>query len=355
MRRARRTSAILAATALVVLSAGPAKAEGSTYVALGDSYSSGTGTGRYLDDGTSCQRSVHAYPALLAAAKGYSLTFRACSGATTADVTNLQLPAVGHDTARVSLTVGGNDAGFARVLTECAKPAWASDCHAAIDRAVGIIDNQLPTRLTSLYGAVRTRAPRATIVVAGYPRIFNGEDCNAFTWFSPTEQSRLNATADRLNARIATAASAAGVRYANPTTPFLGHAVCADAEWINGLSSPVSESYHPNRRGHSSGYAPLVGGQLTGSTVTIGPATVRLAAASADELAARQRPYAALDRTIEPKSFRLPDLTSPQMRAAAARAGVDLTSRASVDAADRAYEARHAGTGPDRVGIDDLR
>ena len=29
---------------------------------------------------------------------------------------------------------------------------------------------------------------------------------------------------------------------------------------------------------------------------------------------------------------------SPQLRAAAARAGVDLTSRASIDAADRRYE-----------------
>ncbi len=340
MRPTLRTLATVAASAVAVLSAGPAQAEGNAYVALGDSYSSGTGTRSYLNDGTSCQRSAYAYPSLLAASKGYTLNLRACSGATTTDVTNLQLSALGSGTAYVSLTVGGNDAGFAGVLTECAKPAWASDCNAAIDRAVSIIDNQLPTRLTSLYGALRSRAPRATIVVAGYPRIFNGEDCNAFTWFSPTEQSRLNATADRLNARIATAASNAGVFYSNPTTAFLGHAVCADLEWINGLSSPTSESYHPNRRGHSSGYTPVVGAQLTGSPVTVGAATVRLAAASADQLAARQRPYATLDRTIEPKRFRLPNLTSSEMEAAAARAGVDLTSRASIDAADRTYEAR---------------
>ena len=40
-------------------------------------------------------------------------------------------------------------------------------------------------------------------------------------------------------------------------SPFVGHAVCDTTEWLNGLSSPTSESYHPNRTGHASGYLPL--------------------------------------------------------------------------------------------------
>ena len=63
-------------------------APGDSYVALGDSYSSGTGTRDYLADGTSCQRSARAYPSLIASARGLDLNFRACSGATTADVTS---------------------------------------------------------------------------------------------------------------------------------------------------------------------------------------------------------------------------------------------------------------------------
>lgn len=99
------------------------------------------------------------------------------------------------------------------------------------------------------------------------------------------------------------------------------------------------ESYHPNRPGHASGYAPVVGSKLTGATVTAAvtnsTTTLRLAEASADELTAQQRPNRAKDRTITRKEFRAPDLTSPKVKAAAARAGVDLTSRASIDAADR--------------------
>ena len=52
-RRALATAAFAAVTALVI-SAAPAGAAAPSYVALGDSYSSGTGTRSYLSDGTSC-------------------------------------------------------------------------------------------------------------------------------------------------------------------------------------------------------------------------------------------------------------------------------------------------------------
>ena len=343
MRRFVRT-AVAAAVGLVLLAlaTSPADSASSPYVALGDSYSSGTGTRTYLSDGTSCQRSVYAYPSLVASSRGYALNFRACSGATVSDVTNLQLSAVGTGTAYASITVGGNDAGFAGVLTECAKPAWASNCNAAIDRAQSIINNQLPTRFSTLYAAIRSRAPQARVVAAGYPRIFNGEDCNAFTWFSPAEETRLNGTADLLNAKIQTAARGAGLSYSSPTSAFSGHAVCDDVEWINGLSNPTVESYHPNRLGHASGYAQLIGSTLAGSAAPVDALTSQQAADVSRRLTTQQRRYAPQDRTIRPKQFRVPNLQSPEIKKAAARAGVDLTSRVSIDIADRAYAADQA-------------
>ena len=254
-RRALVTAAFAAVTALVI-SAAPAGAAAPSYVALGDSYSSGTGTRTYLADGTSCLRSVYAYPSLIASAKGYALNFRACSGAKISDVTNSQLSALTASTSYVTLSVGGNDAGFADVLTTCAQPSWLSNCNGAVDRAQAYIRNTLPAALTSLYASIRARAPQAKVTVVGYPRIFNGEDCNLLTWFSPTEESRLNATADLLNSTTAARASAAGYSFANPTSRFVGHAVCDSPEWINGLSNPIVESYHPNRTGQSSGYTP---------------------------------------------------------------------------------------------------
>jgi hypothetical protein len=191
------------------------------------------------------------------------------------NVAQLQLDALNAGTAYVSISAGGNDAGFSSVLTECSKPAWLSNCNGAIDQAQGVINNTLPARLTSLYSSIRARATQAKVVAVGYPRLFNGTDCNAGTWFSATEMSRLNATADLLNTKISTAASSAGFTFSNPTAAFVGHAICASTEWINGLSYPISESYHPNRLGHSAGYTPLVGPQLTGSQVTLSPMTLQ--------------------------------------------------------------------------------
>ncbi|GAB3555802.1 hypothetical protein GCM10027404_33220 [Arthrobacter tumbae] len=289
---------------------------------------------------------MYAYPSLLAASKGYSLNFRACSGATTSDVTATQLGALGSTTSYVTISVGGNDAGFVDVLTECAKPAWMSNCTTAIDRSVNIINNQLPSRLSSLYASIRTRAPQAKVVVAGYPRIFNGEDCNAATWFSPTEESRLNATADLLNTRTAAAAAAAGFTFRNPTQAFTGRAVCDDTEWINGLSRPVAESYHPNRAGHTHGYTPLLATSLTGSTVTVTTATLQEAAAKEQELTHQQRTYTAQDNTITPETFEVPDLTSPEAKKAASKAGVNLKDKASVDRADRRHETQQNRSRP---------
>ena len=320
----RLLPAVLLALAAPLLPAAPASTAAPAYVALGDSYSSGTGTRSYLADGTSCQRSAYAYPSLVSAARGYSLNFRACSGARVADVTNTQLGALSASTSYVTISVGGNDAGFADVLTECATPWWAGNCDAAIDQAQAFINNTLPGRLSTLYAAIRSRAPQARVVVVGYPRIFMGEDCNAGTWFSPSEQTRLNQTADLLNSRTAARATARGFGFANPTSRFVGHAVCDDVEWINGLSNPVSESYHPNKRGHSSGYTPTVSPLLTGATVTASRAVVGAAAARADELAAQQRAYSDIDASVEPDPVIAPDVTSPRARALARAHGVDL-------------------------------
>ncbi|CAB4894160.1 unannotated protein [freshwater metagenome] len=257
MSRTARRAALALATLLAVLVGGPAVASAADrYVALGDSYSSGTGTRTYTN--TTCQRSASAYPSLLAAARpNTALTFVACSGATTGDVLANQIASVTSTTKLVSISVGGNDAGFADVLTECALPAWASNCAAAVTTAQNYIRNTLPAKLNSVYAQIRSRAPTAKVAVLGYPRIFNGEDCNAATFFSPSDETSLNATADLMRTTIRGRAQAYGFSFGDVIPGFVGHAVCDTSAWINGFSNPIGESYHPNVAGHRSGYLPV--------------------------------------------------------------------------------------------------
>jgi lysophospholipase L1-like esterase len=257
-----RIAAVLCVAVLCALSAGSAWA--TKYVALGDSYSSGTGTRTFYE--STCQRSVYAYPYLLHNAHPeWTFVNATCAGAKTGDILNTQSASLTADTNWVSYTIGGNDAGFSEVITECAMPSWASDCNGVINKAQSYINGTLPGRLDLVNNKIKEKSPNAKVVVLDYPRLFNGEDCNAFTWFSPSEEQRLNETADMLKNVISAAASRAGANFSfgNVIPPFIGHAVCdggggSSTEWINGLSNPTGESYHPKVTGHADGYYPVV-------------------------------------------------------------------------------------------------
>lgn len=253
----RRIAWIAAATLVITLGpVAPAQAAAPAYTALGDSYSSGVGTREYYSDGTNCQRSPHAFPVLDASRLGATLTFAACSGAKIPGILSGQMGSLNASTTYVTVTAGGNDLGWSAVIIQCAKP-WPYTCWGHIDAAEKYIRETLPGQLDQLYGQIKARAPNAKIAAVGYPRLFNGEECNAIARISPGEQSRLNSAANLLAETTKARALAGGIRFVDARGPFTGHAVCDDVEWINGTSWPIGESYHPNRNGQK-GYAGIV-------------------------------------------------------------------------------------------------
>jgi lysophospholipase L1-like esterase len=230
------------------------------YVALGDSYSSGVGTRTYYNDGTSCQRSPDAYGPLIAAARSYALSFQACSGAKTTDVNSKQLGTMSSTTNLVTITIGGNDAGFSNVILNCA--AYYFTCDSSINSANSFIQNQLPGLLNTTYGLIRSHAANAHVVVLGYPHLFtsDGQTCN-FNLLTSSHEKRLNQTADLLDGVISSQSSAHHFSYVDPRNAFLPHEVCSSSEWLNGQSNPLSESYHPNISGQAD-FTTLVEGVL---------------------------------------------------------------------------------------------
>ncbi|TWP53294.1 SGNH/GDSL hydrolase family protein [Lentzea tibetensis] len=252
-------SAAIAAIGSLVL-AQPASAAPVNYVALGDSYSSGVGTGSYIGSSGGCKRSNYAYPALWAAARSVaSFSFQACSGARTGDVLN-QLGALSASTTLVSVTVGGNDAGFTDVITTCTF-GTDQDCTNRTNQAKTYVQNTLPGLLDNVYAQIRNRAPGAQVVVLGYPRMYKVPgSCNA--GLSETKRAAINGAADALAVVIGQRAGAKGFTFRDLRTPWTGHEICSSDWWMNSLSWPVEESYHPNRNGQSKGYLP----QLTAVT-----------------------------------------------------------------------------------------
>ncbi|MGE5289884.1 MAG: GDSL-type esterase/lipase family protein [Micromonosporaceae bacterium] len=111
------------------------------YIALGDSYSSGLGAGSYDSSSGSCERSANAYPQQWANSNAPALfTSVACAGATTSDVLNSQVSALNSATTLVSITIGGNDAGFASIMETCVLQS-DSACISAISSAGSFVAN----------------------------------------------------------------------------------------------------------------------------------------------------------------------------------------------------------------------
>lgn len=250
----RPLRALLVACAAFALAA-PATASADNYVALGDSYSSGVGTGSYTLN-SSCMRGVYAYPYVISQQRpNTSLNFVACGGATTTSLMSSQISAVNSSTNVVTVTIGGNDIGFASLIIQCT----LGSCNTALNNTRNALPGSLNSKLDTVYTAIKNQAPSATVVVLGYPRLFSSSGCLGTTGISASERSDANLLADKLDQTIAARAAAYGFTYKSAISSWTGHAVCSSSAWLNGLNIfATSESYHPNRNGNSQGYVPLV-------------------------------------------------------------------------------------------------
>jgi lysophospholipase L1-like esterase len=238
-----------------VLAAAPAYAAAPVaYVALGDSYSSGVGTGGYDASSGSCSRSPRSYTALWAGSHTVaSFTSVACSGATTTDVLNKQLGALNGNTTMVTITIGGNDAGFVEVVTTCLIGTDGA-CTFAVNAGKAYATGILPGKLDATYRAIRSHAPHARLIVLGYPRLFEQTATCGLFGMDLAKRRTLDGAADTLDGVLAARAAAAGATFIDVRNIFAGHGICAGQPWINSTTWPVTDSYHPNSSGHRYGY-----------------------------------------------------------------------------------------------------
>jgi lysophospholipase L1-like esterase len=248
---------VLVATVAVAATLAACRTTAATgpYVALGDSYSSGVGAARYSSRSGVCLRSPQSYVHRL----GRAVTsFRACGGASTADVLHHQLAQFPRDTGLVTITIGGNDAGFADVLDACLFGGPAA-CNRRVDRGERFVRRELPARLRRVYEAIRARASRATVIVAGYPRLFARRPwCGRVGRIDAGERRRLNEASNLLARAIrAEVGRHRGFRFADVRPAFNGHGVCSRAPRIHGVTHPTFASFHPNVRGYAT-YARVI-------------------------------------------------------------------------------------------------
>jgi lysophospholipase L1-like esterase len=241
-------------------------------VALGDSYTAGALLPTdALAKPPGCLRSAKAYPVLVAHALHAPLRDVACTNAGVKEMTGAQktylgtnpaqLTALAPDDRMVLLTLSGDDMGFLNVLKECMKLSftrpWGSPCAAyyskgGTDQLAAGVTAEAP-RMAKVLAAIADRAPRARIVVVGYPDMFpQSGGCWPAVPITDGDVAYLRGIEVKINAMLATVAKTAGATFVNTYTPTIGHDFCApervrDVEGL--LPGSLALPFHPNTRG----------------------------------------------------------------------------------------------------------
>jgi lysophospholipase L1-like esterase len=234
------------------------------YVALGDSYSSGEGNPPFTETTSGCDRSVsQAWPELVSKMFGLNLDMLACSGATTAALSNTYKgqPKQLNDLTKVStpklvtITMGGNDLHFPTLVAGCfiADPA---DCAAVFTGFEGQLAAGFGKHMTAVYKEVKADAKGAPVVVVGYPQIIPGNPLTAIrhcpTIVQPALVPLMHEVGIQLDSVLARAAAAAGVNYVSTLNVLKGHELCTADPWVNSVySGPTSGRAHPNAQGQA--------------------------------------------------------------------------------------------------------
>jgi lysophospholipase L1-like esterase len=237
---------------------------GGTYVSLGDSYSSGLGSENPQESG-SCLRSTGAWAFQLLPGRFSARAHYACAGDTSVGVTG-QLDDMDSFFAAhpgkpqlVSLTVGGNDVGFADMVSLC----LGFSCLIK-ETTVRNDITEVKGTLETLYNKIKTRQPFADIIVGGYPKIVQagGMAVNpTCALFDILERQMIEDLTEHMNATISSAANDVGVWSASSyvQSRFNNHSACDMTDpWVHGVNTEIdgevaavvdAKSFHPNPAG----------------------------------------------------------------------------------------------------------
>lgn len=300
------------------------------YLGLGDSFSSGEGAYAYIagtdgdgqaqpgvrTEGEKCHISTASYPYLINPSGKDEFKSVACSGAVIDDLLNTSRSYPGQggriittdldsvDTIKlaalssftpgraaqiefvekykpkaITLTIGGNDVGFAEKLADCVISPIS--CTYSVDPAAkrGLFTEiqRAFSTLTGLYDKLHEASPNTKIYVLGYPNFLgDAETCGINTGLlDNNERSMIKGATAYLNDVIEAAAKHSGVSFVDIQDSLAGKELCSDASKtaFNGIKLGNdhhlilgNESYHPNALGYSmiaSAFTSQIGSILT--------------------------------------------------------------------------------------------
>ncbi|WP_435770704.1 SGNH/GDSL hydrolase family protein [Nocardioides sp. SYSU DS0651] len=237
--------------------------EGQQYVALGDSFTAAPFVGEQTGPGV-CTRTDANYPHLLATRLDLELVDVSCGGATSEDLTEPQfdggdgvppqLDALTEDTDLVTVSIGANDDDlFASLIVNCVRAGMNNPGGASCTRLARHDNGRITEQLDDIadqtvdnVGAILDRAPRARVVVVGYPQLVPASGTCPELPVAEADYPFVREVNERLAAALEEGAAEAGAEYVDMWSLSKGHDICAEEPWVAGLR-PVrgAAPFHP--------------------------------------------------------------------------------------------------------------
>ncbi|KOU24262.1 hypothetical protein ADK52_14350 [Streptomyces sp. WM6372] len=211
------------------------------------------------------------------------------------EVSQLDAGFLDENTTLVTLSIGGNDAGFTSVLQSCVVSVGDGNCQdepldAAKDprplRETGpeVVRNKVIPSVDTVLRTIHNRAPNAKIVLMTYPRLISRQGICVGTTIivdgravpigiNPSEADWVNESTEYLDNQLSSKVSAlalelnAPITIADPRQDLEGKAVCGDPAGLHGFTMtrtegetpmlpepfdrirPSQQTFHPNREG----------------------------------------------------------------------------------------------------------
>lgn len=235
--------------------AGPVKV-----VSLGDSFAAGSTLDPSDQTDALCDRSSLSYPYQLKKFSTSPSADVACGGAVVADllaprvigstVLAPQIASVSSSAKVVTLTIGGNDVGFAQIA-QCLAGAQTPDQAAACvpdPVAFGTALYTMGAHLAYALDAIQAQAPQAQIFVSDYPILLGiGAGGCPVLPLPPAVIAGIDGANGQVNAAIATVVAAKTstlhVTFVDVAPSFAGHGLCS------GTASLIDAQLHPSAAG----------------------------------------------------------------------------------------------------------
>lgn len=226
-------AAVVAATAGVPSIAAAEPATGAQLVSIGDSFMAAGSNAAAITGpvGTACNQATDNV-AHLVASSFPQMTFAdySCVGALSTDVFTTstrgpQIVGLSPDTKVAIVSIGGNDAGFEQIATDC---LFALSCPPEKKAQFSANVASVGPKLTGAYAAIRRAAPNARVFTVGYLPILPADAKGCLVGLINTQETItfLNGLQRQLNDTIIAESAKAGFTPVIPATSS-DHSVCA--------------------------------------------------------------------------------------------------------------------------------